>query len=339
MNFFYKLFFTRLLDFEVLYKTTKDLLLGNNPYINPEIFTGLGYPPNTLLFYIPFTFFNQNTAQLIFSFLNLVFLLLCVLISLKIIKKRPKMWEIIFISFLLFLTFPARHTLLMGQNNFFAYTLLLLSFYFLKNKKGVASGILLGLSISFKTIFIFYLLFFFLKKQKRILFYANLTIILTILITTTFFDPHLFVYWYKEVLPPLFNYAGRETSTNQGISGFVSRIFTNISIRKTLTYTISGLLVGMTALKIYKTKNLIATFSLFLITLNLIDSLAWQHHFVWLLLPFIYLGYNIKSPRNWLLLIISYILNFLGINFWGSVILYYIFISILTPAGRSRFPR
>jgi len=51
--------------------------------------------------------------------------------------------------------------------------------------------------------------------------------------------------------------------------------------------------------------------SLFIITLLLIDTLSWQHHFVWLMFPIIILGYYVARSRKvclGLLIIFSYLL-------------------------------
>ena len=48
----YKIAISLAPDFNVLWLAAADLPVGKNPYLNPQIFTGVGYPPNTLLFFI-----------------------------------------------------------------------------------------------------------------------------------------------------------------------------------------------------------------------------------------------------------------------------------------------
>ncbi|EKE06134.1 MAG: hypothetical protein ACD_19C00079G0039 [uncultured bacterium] len=62
-------------DFQVLWLAAKDLTTTNNPYLNTQIFTGVGYPPISLLFYLPLTNLNYMVAQNIFTAISIVCIL------------------------------------------------------------------------------------------------------------------------------------------------------------------------------------------------------------------------------------------------------------------------
>jgi alpha-1,2-mannosyltransferase len=210
-----------------------------------------------------------------------------------------------FVVILSLLSFPTKFTLGMGQNNFIALVLLLFSYLLYKEKKLQDAGILLGLAISLKTIFVYFLLFYILKKQWKVIAYAFLILLLsTLLIYLIRGNLDLYKFYLTDLLPPLFRFENREIYTNQGLSGFISRLFTDIYIRKLLTSAISITLVLYNTFIVLKNKKIDLVFSLTIITLLLIDSLAWQHHFVWLLFPFIVL---VKYSKNILIALKSFV--------------------------------
>jgi len=336
-------------DFRVMWLATRDLITGRNPYLNLEVFTGLGYPPNTLLFYLPLTCFPYKISQAIFIFLSLASTVGSVYLSLKITLSKVSLFALFSALSLTLLSFPTKFTLGMGQNNLIALLLLLLGYYFYLHKKLAVSGILLGSAITLKPIFIFFLLFFLAKKEWKIIFYSVTVIGFSIFLVGIFSDIGLYSYYLKEIVPPLLNLSGREIYYNQGVMGFVSRLSGSLNLRKNLATGISGILVSIATLLTVKKKNPNLLFSLFIITLLLIDSLSWQHHFVWLIFPFINLTNDVLKRENihYLLLIgFAYLLvswNFknpssfstlpqsliLSNTFYGTLILFLINISLI----------
>src|SRR3990167_9555022 len=170
-------------DFGVLLMGAADLIRGNNPYINPRLFTGIGYPPNTLLFYLPFSLLPYQFAQVLFTFLSFGSFLGIIIISFQILKEKFSWLTFLVVFSLSLLSFPTKFTLGMGQNNLIAFLLLLLAYFFYKEGKLGRAGIILGLAISFKTIFVFFILFFVLKKQWKIVGFVILIIAVTVGIT------------------------------------------------------------------------------------------------------------------------------------------------------------
>ena len=141
----------------------------------------------------------------------------------------------------------------------------------------------------------------------------------------------LYTYYLTDVLPPLFRFEDREIYYNQGISGFISRIVTDLELRKNLTMIVSVVLISINAYMVLVKKNLNLLFSLTTITLLLIDSLAWQHHFVWLLFPFIVLFSYPARLKDKFIITFAYILISLNLPnsllfsnnvFIGTLILY-----------------
>lgn len=347
-----KIVSTQAPDFRVLFLAAKDLPSGLNPYLNPEIFTGVGYPPNTLLFYLPLIIFPYIQAQAIFVFLSFASTVAVVCMSLKIGKgKVPMTWFMGALSLTL-LSFPTKFTLGMGQNNTIAFLILLLSFFFYKKGKDLWSGILLGLAASFKTVFGFFFLFYLLKKRWKLVLWGVVTVVSFVLATGFLFDFGLYKFYVEKVIPPLLNFGGREIYYNQGLTGFVSRLTESVSVRRNLHLILSALLVFVSSLLTLKRGEDVLNFSLFIITLLLIDTLSWQHHFIWLIFPFIVIALRLAKKKDlylWTILIISYFLvswNFknpeiyptilLSNTFYGASILYLMNVYLLKGKRQGR---
>lgn len=344
-------------DFQVLYLATRDFLTGLNFYQNKEIFTGVGYPPITLLFYAPFTFFSYPVAQTIFFMLNLILAAAVIYLSFKILKQKPKAWLFLLALILSLISFPTKFTLGMGQNNLISLFLILISLYAYKKGKIPWAGIFLGLTVSLKTIFGFFLLFYLIKKKYKLLIYAFITISALFATSIIIGGVDLYGYYFQKVIPPLLNLTGREIYYNQGLMGFISRLTQDNNLRKIFWEITSFILIAITSFKTLKTKNDNLAFSLFIICLLLIDSLSWQHHFVWLIFPFILLTtYAIRLKNAIILGLIglAYLLiswNFknptlylsfpkillLSNQFYGAVILFGVNLYLLVRGNRQKF--
>ncbi len=336
-------------DFGVLWYASRDLLTNSNPYLHPNLFTGVGYPPNSLLFYLPLTIFNYELAQTIFILLILVFIFGSIFLSLKISFKKFSVWTLLLVLSLVLLSFPAKFTLGMGQNNSISLFLLLLSYFFYKKKNYKWAGIFLGTAISLKTIFAFFILFFILKKEWKVIFYLLVPITISVVLIIFFSKFSLYEYYFKDVVPPLLNFSGREIYYNQGIMGFISRIFASDIMRQIISTFLSLITVFITSIYALKKNKINLIFSLFIITLLLVDSLSWQHHFIWLIFPFVALikyASEAKKIWPWLIIFLAYILvswNFknpqmfshfpqillLSNTFCGTLLLYFLNIKAL----------
>jgi alpha-1,2-mannosyltransferase len=298
-------------DFSILWFSAKDFWQHQNPYTNPNLFTLNPNIPITFLYYAPLIILPYPVAQAIFVSLSFFATTICAYLSLKILNLKFK-WKYFLLSLsLIFLAFPTKFTLGMGQINTIVFSLFLLSYLFYKRQELGKSGILLGICVSLKPILAFFFLFYLLKRQWKLILYSCLTIALGLATALLIAGPGVFVYWLKEVIPRFLVLSGREVYYNQGVMGFISRIFGDIEIRRYLTAAISAFLILVTSRLALSKKREDLKLSLFIITLLLVDTLSWQHHFVWLIFPITTLGYYIvRSRKVWLslLLILSYLL-------------------------------
>ncbi|MGH7245831.1 MAG: glycosyltransferase 87 family protein, partial [Candidatus Levyibacteriota bacterium] len=233
--------------------------------------------------------------------------------------------------------------------------LLLLTFYLYQKNRQISSGIIFAFAMLLKPIFGFFLLFFFLKNQWKLVFIsigAGLTIFLifSLLFPQKQFGTEYYVFSF---VPHLLNPSGREIYYNQGIIGFVARLMPNLFLRVGVDALYSVLLLTFLYLERKKQHNYV--FSLFLISLVLIDTLSWQHHFVFLIFPFLFIGKRLLKSGTLLektLLICSYFLISGNIKnpsifasfpsslvlshvFYGAIILFWLVISNRNISGKT----
>lgn len=341
-------------DFSVFWTSTHDLLSHRNPYTNPGLYTMNGYPPSTFIYFIPLAIIPYQLAQTIFTIINFFAVPGIVFLSFRILFKKVNLYYFLLFLSLALVSFPTKFTLGMGQVNLIAFLLLLFSFSFYKEAKQETSGILLGAVFLLKPALGFILLFFILKMKWKIVLYSLAVPALATLLIVVGFGTVPFVYWLKEIVPELSKVSGTEIYYNQGIIGFISRLTPDINIRTSLATVISAgliLLVSFFTLKKRKDENL--QFTLSLTTLLLIDNLSSQHHFVWLIFPFILLSkyaLRLRQTWFWLMLFAAYFLvswNFknpqvfyifpasllLSNTFYGAVVVYVLTLYCLEKAN------
>ena len=335
-------------DFNVFYYTAWDVLHGLDPYNDSKLATGFGYPVVTTFVYLPFTLLPYKIAQGLFVILNALSVPLIVWLSLKLIQKKISLNVVILVTALTYLSFPVKFTLGMGQSGLLVSLLLLIAFYLRETKQKIKSGLLLGIAVLMKPILGFILLFFFLKKEWKIIITAGFFILFLTTLSLIIFGVDKYVFYLTSVLPQLIKPVGREIYYNQGIMGFVSRLTGNIFLKGITSIFLSLVFLSLLLRETLKPKDNRLLFALFLITLVLIDTLSWQHHFVLLIYPFIYATYSSikqKKKENLWLIGLAYLLvsgnignpvvfDFFPLSlilshvFYGSVILFFVLLSI-----------
>lgn len=195
----------------------------------------------------------------------------------------------------------------MGQVNAIVLFFLLFSYYLDDRKNSIAAGIAFGIAILLKPIFCFFLLFFILKRSRKLVLTSLITITSAFLLTLLFWGVPPWFDWLKIGILPLGNIAGRESYYNQGLMGFISRLGASIEVRKYLSGFLSILLVVYAFLLAIKKDAKSLVLSLFILTLLIIDTTSWQHHFVWLIFPFVILSDIAINARKKVVLILIFI--------------------------------
>jgi len=310
-------------DFDVYYAGSLRLFEGQNPYVVPRESINYVYPPFTLLFFAPLTLFPLFLASKIWTILSLLFLFASLLLLSRILSMKITSSVFVMITIFSMLSFPVKFTLGMGQINLFILLLVLLGVYFLLSKKNVVSGVFFGTAITLKFFPLLILPYFLLKKKWRVLFYSFVTIASFWLVSVLFVGWELQLYYVKNVLPGILN-ASQAAYYNQALSGFLVRIFGNTSLFDIGKLIITCVLLVISFLVIFKRKrkeNAIFEISI-IITLSLIvNSFSWQHHFVWLILPFA-VAFREVTKKGWvekITLLIAFFLVAINIKNPGSL--------------------
>lgn len=329
-------------DFTQVWKSAKALTVARDPYLDAGLDYLNGYPPVTEIFFLPLVPFPYHQALAIFTYISFASIVGSVFLSLKIAaKKVPWYYFLSFLGFS-FLTFPTKFSLGLGQVNMVVLFLLLLAFFLetKPKKNSLASGLSLGIAIALKPIFAFFLLFFALKKSWKVIFISVLTVAVLIATTLIFWLPQIWISWYQTGILPMISYTSPSlyTPVNQGIFGFLYGYISNLNARIYLSRAATIILIPIAIYLVLKKKDLDLGLSFFIITLLLTDIASWQHHFVWLMFPFVVFFVNILKSKNAVLLgllALSYFLvswNFRyplsypviirSTQFYGAIILY-----------------
>lgn len=285
-------------DFNVFYYSARLVLHHQNPYSAHTLFTNLNYPVVSLLFFLPFTALPFSVAENIFLSINIFSLIAIIYISLLLNKQNTLLYVLLFLlGSLLF--FPTNFTLGMGQSNLVAYVFLLIGYYFNTKGKSIPSVIFLAIAYTMKPILAFTMLFFLFQKQRSTFFGILLFGGALCGISCIFFGIGYYHYYFLHVLPQLFHMQGREIYYNQGITGFIARLTPHIQLRTVLSLTLECiLLISVVWISLIKNVSKNVHFSLFLTALVLFDGLSWQHHFVFLLFPFIVTFFLIQKEKQ-----------------------------------------
>ncbi|MDP3940700.1 MAG: glycosyltransferase family 87 protein [bacterium] len=307
-------------DFTVYYNGSLSFLHGQNPYIKtPDYFSNYVYPPFAVLLFLPFSLIDPHIASLLFTFISLLSAVFGVYFCLKALRE-DKASVFLIATALLFLAFPTKFTFGMGQVNLVVFLLLSLAFFFWKRRNPIIAGVFLGLCFSIKLFPFLLLVYFLLRKDWRILVSSAITFVVIAVLTGLITGFSLYSYFFQNILPGIAS-SYQSGYYNQALSGFFARLPLDREIGMVLKTSISLLFIVATFLIVYlrrKNQSLSSLMFTILITLSLIvNPFSWQHHFVWLILPFLVTFYAIKRRDffSYIFLFLSYVLIAMNIRY------------------------
>lgn len=313
--FFLKAFFlSGFPDFWVHFYSPLALLDGKSPYtFSHEAFFPNVYPPVTIIFFFPFVIFSLPQAEKIWFIISLLCLLSTVYLIFKLFNKQFFSGIGFLVLTFCFLSFPVKFNFGMGQINTLILFFTVLAMYMLKKKKIIFSSIFLSLSISMKFFPVFFPFYFLFTKQwKFFVSFVAAFILFNFLVFLIF--PNLILDFYTKIIFTLVN--GWKTDYyNQSLTGFIGRLTVGSSLRELLRVGLSLIFVCVTFLVIFKTrfkKELLYHHFSILIILNLIvNNFSWQHHFIFMIFPFLTLLFYALDKKNYKMLIVLLISYFL----------------------------
>lgn len=285
-------------DFSVYFGVAKNALSRKGIFGDPHLFTGYGYPPYSVLPYLPLARLPYTVSQSIWVTGSFIALIVSVFLSFKLYYPKASLQTKAVACAIAFLAFPSRFTLGMGQSNLISLLLLLLSFT-------RRSGLLLGLAWILKPQLVIIGLLLAWKKQWRMLATSLVVIGCAIFLFGIFFGWHWYGQYITRELPILMEFRGREIYYNQGIEAFVSRLDANW-----LSMPLKLVAVAFAFLSLRK-QTTIHALPMVLSLLLLALPLSWQHHFVLLIPAFVLLWYRARGKR----LLVALALLLVGSNF------------------------
>ncbi|MGA2911540.1 MAG: glycosyltransferase 87 family protein [Candidatus Levyibacteriota bacterium] len=280
-----------------------------NPYLD-----GVIYPPLALVIFRTLNSLPFVLIEKVWTMLSLVSLFASVYLIFKLYKSRIISTLGFLILGLVCWSFPVKFTLGMGQINNFILLIFVAAIYFF-NKKNYLSAFLLSLSFAVKLFPAFLILQFIVMKKWKFLFAFIISLALLSGFAFILIGTKVNLYFYQHFLITLLT--GWKTAYyNQALTGFVGRSFPHNFFSQLLVILLSLFFILVSCLAIFKSRKnktlLNMSFGL-LITLNLIvNNFSWQHHFVFLIFPFLVTLFYIQKIKNnlkfLLILFISYIL-------------------------------
>ena len=313
------MFLTSYPDFRNYYFNPQMAFKGLNPYIGGKnLYTATTYPPFSFILFSPFSIMNFEFAGKLITILSISLLIASLVFIFKTGEMKIKSYVFLLVSGLVFLYFPVKFTLGMGQINIFVLFFLTLFLYFLKLKKILLSGFFLALSFLTKLFPILVFPYLLYKRKYKLLAFSIFVILIVSGLSFILIPKEINFFFYQKILPSLLS-SWHSDYYNQSISGFLSRSISNSQARSILRdiFVLFVIVSSVLILAKSKLKNMNFEAGYLVIITLLIDGFSWQHHFTWLILPFIFtLFLLIKTKQSkfpYALLFISYFLT--AINF------------------------
>ncbi len=303
------LFNFKLFDFNIYYLAGRDLLVGRELYKNPQIDNN--YPPSALLFTLPFSQMPQQAAEKIWTISSLFFLISSIIIVLKSVNKYS-VTNVLLVFSIAIWTFPVKFSFGLGQINFLILFFYSLSIYFSIRKKDSLAGMFLGLAAAIKLTPLLLVLFLWRKRRFTSVLTAFFTFLCLQLIGLLAFSSTNTFNYVFQVLPNIPT-VGNAAYYNQAITGLLARAGLSNQISWFINYLGLGFLVIL-LLKLVKSEKVaplreLMEYGGFIILSLLGAGLAWQHHFIWLLIPIIGLWFSSKNKN-----LILFVLILIGSN-------------------------
>lgn len=288
---------SQLQDFRLYYLGAQSVLLGKNPY---EEVQGVIYPPISLALLTPFASLPIELAEDVWTLFSLIALLTSIVLLLKI-SMTYTIGNFFIVAGLALLSFPVKFNLGMGQINLILLMLTCLSFYWYRKRLPVLAGSALAVAAALKLTPLVLILFFLKKRQWKIVISCLVGFILLnclglmLLGSTTTFD-----YWQK--IFPAIPTVGNAIYYNQAFTGWLARAEVADQLARIINYVVFG---GMLAMSWFTTRKEsqpvgveLSELGLFMISVLVGTGLAWQHHYVALLIPLVALSLAVNNLKH-----------------------------------------
>ncbi len=299
-------------DFYVYYYAGEDFLHGINAYADVTLYTVFTYPPVSLVAISLLAFLPVQISQTIFVIISSLSIFALPFMSMKGLRVTHSLIALSFITACFVFSFPAKFTLGMGQIN--AIALLIFVIGISIKRPPLFKSLLLIIACIFKPILAFCLIIYIVRKDLRMVLYLSMWAFIALTISYASVGQETYMYYLKHIIPHLSSVAGREVYYNQGLLGFISRLIPDFQLRSALSLILSMSIVGVMIWKMLRTTVFQYQLALALSTLVIIDTLSWQHHFIFLLYPVLFIVMYLKHTSVQIIVAIAYILISINIT-------------------------
>jgi hypothetical protein len=295
-------------DFSIFYEVARNFREGISPYTNTKLYTVFNYPPVTGMLFMPLSFLSYPVAQGVFISLSLMALFVSVYLSLRLTGVTVSKKVFLYISALCFLSFPVKFTFGMGQVNMIAYMFLLLFLYMGFQKRFFWSGMSLALAVILKPILLVFILMFVYPRLSRSSVFFVMILLLALLLGFLLGQSSFYKQYLEVLMPRVSTIVGKGVYYNQNLIAFFVRAFGEVGVSYFLTVGTSVLLGAYLLYRSLKSRPTeLQAFSYVTFFLLLANSITWQHHLMFLLLPMVYLFFNMRHRfMNLLVFFTSY---------------------------------
>ena len=278
---------SQLQDFRLYYLGAQSILLGKNPYKEVQ---GVIYPPIALVLLTPFAALPYSVAEDVWTVLSVIALLSSIFLLISSTGQKASVKLFLIITGVAMLSFPVKFTLGMGQINFFILLFTCLSFYWYRNKQQFLSGSALAIAVSLKLSPILLLLFFIRKRQWYVVISCLAGIILLNGLGALLLGTSVSSYYWQQIFPAIPT-VGNAIYYNQALTGWLARAEIDGQLARVINYLVLGsmLIVNWQYSKATKQTTVIELGELGLLVISVLvgTGLAWQHHFVSVVIPLV----------------------------------------------------
>ncbi len=301
-------------DFNVYYYTAKKLIHRENIYdqaaYKQDNVANFKYPPIVALLFYPFGWLNENSAAVLWFFLNFVIVIfmfywLSEIIFDREFSRKGRNW-IYFLSSLFCLRF-FMYNFDEGQVNFIMMAGVVFCLWLLERSKRFYSAVALGFSSLVKYMAIILVPYLFFKKRFKLVIYFTLAVFAISFIPAVFLGFKYNAFLQYSFLPHLFktslDFGSLSTHENQSLFAFAIRYFSSfskyginvIALNKFyLGIVIGGMCVFMYMLILFasnRTRNLgrfagVVDYAMLFVCIPLFNPNGWVHAFIFLLFPY-----------------------------------------------------
>lgn len=172
-----------------IYNTLQLPALNYDTFIADIVNVGFLYPPPTMFYFTPLSFLSYQSALIIWTIFNLIFLFASIKITYDLFFKKDGLKGLILTVILFFILSSVRSTIFFSQTNFILLYLLLLM---KKHADSKYAGIFLTLAMFTKPFMVVFFFYFTVNKNWRAIYYFLGSTIMVLAVTAATFGTDIF---------------------------------------------------------------------------------------------------------------------------------------------------